>query len=364
MGEGAARSGVWGMLGARVQGDVMVDDERTADWMRRRLRPRGVEFEERGTPAADGEGDPGSARSVSESAPEGASETVFREGAEVDPDRCRVWGVNTRAYDLLTEQSCRGLLDSIVQHKGLVQPVLVRPVKDDPAADYEVVFGVRRLWCVKLLRQRGYADIALRATVVEGLKDEEAFLMCDTENREREDFSPIERARMYAQAVEKVYAGKAAVLADSVGLSERRVKAFLAVAALPESLVAAFGDPRVVSMKAWTQVVALLNSDRRRTLRAAEKAAAEQRELEAEGKRFLTVREVLMRLRRSPDQVRGAPVRVKPLYGKSGYELLRGKYDPVAGWALTIHPGVEGVPVEELIDAFSRVIAAHWPGSE
>ena len=357
----------------------MRDSDGPEHWRRRFVQPRGMRSVKDSGSGSDDRGvadsrkefasvesgeQPRSVVEGDESSAEVERDVIAGQVVELDPGRCRIWGVNRRSYEALTEKACRRLLDSIVECKGLLQPVLVRPVTDDEAVDYEVVFGVRRLWCVRWLREQGHAGIGLRATVREGLSDEEAFLMCDTENREREDFSAIERARMYEQAAREVYFGKTDLLADAVGLSQRRVTSFLAVARLPESVAGAFGDPRVASMKVWAQVLSILSAERRRTLRAAEKLAEEQAELAAQGKPFIPAREVLNRLVRKSDQVASAPVRIRPVFGKSGYELFRGKYDPVSGWALTIHPAVEGVAVEELVDALSRVISEHWPGGK
>ena len=52
------------------------------------------------------------------SVPEGAP--AGRRIVEVDPARCRIWKVNQRSYELLSEASCRTLLDSISERKRSV----------------------------------------------------------------------------------------------------------------------------------------------------------------------------------------------------------------------------------------------------
>ena len=171
---------------------------------------------------------------------------------------------------------------------------------------------------------------------MDDISDGEAFLMCDAENREREDFSAIERARMYSIAFEEVYGGRTADLAHGVGLSQRRVQEILAVGQLPEGVLNAFGDPRVVSIKVGLRLLALLEANRKRTMRRAEKLVVEQRERETNGKPFLSGRDVLKRFLSVEESGPAGAVSVRPVLAKSGHELLRGKFDPVTGWNLVI----------------------------
>ncbi len=88
-------------------------------------------------------------------------------------------------------EAIKTLSDSI-NALGLLQAILVRPVKDR----FEIIYGHRRFLACRLL---GMPKI--RATVQE-LTDIQAALMRATENVERVDISPIEEAAVYKDLVE------------------------------------------------------------------------------------------------------------------------------------------------------------------
>ena len=91
----------------------------------------------------------------------------------IDPARVRVWPGNARAYDRLTEASCRELIDSLIAEGGQRVPAVVRRVEGDATHDYEVIAGTRRHWAVSWLRANNYPDMLFLAQV-ERLDDEAA----------------------------------------------------------------------------------------------------------------------------------------------------------------------------------------------
>lgn len=74
-----------------------------------------------------------------------------------------------------------------VRERGVIQPVVVRPVEDG----YELVAGERR-W-----RAAVAAGLTVLPAVVRRLSDQEALEVALIENLLREDLSPLERARAY-----------------------------------------------------------------------------------------------------------------------------------------------------------------------
>jgi ParB family chromosome partitioning protein len=83
-------------------------------------------------------------------------------------------------------------LSKAIEQEGQLEPILVRPVSGDPAADYEIVFGERR-W--RTFQRKGWSEID--AMVIENPSEGEAFAKGLMENLSREDLNPIEEAAGY-----------------------------------------------------------------------------------------------------------------------------------------------------------------------
>ncbi|MFC6761505.1 ParB/RepB/Spo0J family partition protein [Sulfitobacter porphyrae] len=124
----------------------------------------------------------------------------------VDPARCVMWEGHNRAYDLLTEDNCRDLIDGILSQGQQEFPAIVRRRAEGQGAEYEVICGARRHFAVCWLRANNYPKFEYLIEERD-LTDEEAFRLADIENRDREDISDLERARDYAKAVEAYYGG-------------------------------------------------------------------------------------------------------------------------------------------------------------
>jgi ParB family chromosome partitioning protein len=82
-------------------------------------------------------------------------------------------------------QAMDELVGSIQRH-GILQPLLVRPVGEDLAGEYEVVAGERRY---RAAREAGLTEVPV---VIRKLSDEEALQYALLENLQREDLNPVE----------------------------------------------------------------------------------------------------------------------------------------------------------------------------
>ena len=116
----------------------------------------------------------------------------------------------------------KGLMLSI-QDKGLLEPIIVRPVEDD----FEIVAGMRRFEACKKLGWR-----RLPAHVVE-LDDREAFEVSLLENIQRETLNPIEEARAFRNYVEEFGYGGETELARRIGKSQEYVSRRIGLLSLP-----------------------------------------------------------------------------------------------------------------------------------
>lgn len=161
----------------------------------------------------------------------------------VDPAACVMWARHNRAYELLTPETCRDLIDSIRAQGQQEFPAIVRRLPPGSAAEFEVICGARRHYAISWLRANNYPQF--RYLVEErDLTDEEAFRLADIENRDREDLSDLERARDYASALELYYGGRQKTMAERLEVSEGWLSRYLQLAKLPEAVIAAWPSIR------------------------------------------------------------------------------------------------------------------------
>ena len=122
------------------------------------------------------------------------------------------------------------LAQSIRTH-GLVQPILVRPLRDSVAgeAGYEIVAGERR-WRAAQLAQLHEVPV-----VVRGLDDGEALRIALIENVQRSDLTPIEEAQAYRRLIDD-FGHTREDIAESLGKSRPHVANTLRLLDLPASV--------------------------------------------------------------------------------------------------------------------------------
>ena len=141
-----------------------------------------------------------------------------------------------------------GLMLSI-QDKGLLEPIIVRPVGDG----FEVVAGMRRYEACKKLGWR-----RLPAHVVE-LDDREAFEVSLLENIQRETLNPIEEARAFRNYVEEFGYGGETELARRIGKSQEYISKRIGLLSLPQRVQDQIMRRRIAPSLA--QELTLLNDD-------------------------------------------------------------------------------------------------------
>jgi ParB family chromosome partitioning protein len=118
-------------------------------------------------------------------------------------------------------------LASSVAEKGVLQPLLVRPV----AGGYEIVAGERRFRAAK---EAGLSDVPV---VIRELSDREALEIAIVENLQREDLSPVEEARAFQQLVGMGSSQEA--VGKAVGKSRSAVANSLRLLTLPDATLEA-----------------------------------------------------------------------------------------------------------------------------
>ena len=116
-------------------------------------------------------------------------------------------------------------LTNSIREKGIVQPILVRPVVGRPE-EYEIIAGERR-W--RAAQRVGLHDVPV---VVHNVSDKEALELAIIENVQRADLNPLEEALGYHQLIEQ-YEYSQAALAEVIGKSRPHIANTLRLLKLP-----------------------------------------------------------------------------------------------------------------------------------
>ena len=120
-------------------------------------------------------------------------------------------------------------LTASIREKGLLQPILVRPVGD--TGSYEIVAGERR-W--RAAQTAGLHEVPV---VVRDLSDGQALELAIVENVQRRDLSPVEEARGYRRLMDEFSHTQEAV-AEMVGRSRSHIANLLRLLGLPQPVLA------------------------------------------------------------------------------------------------------------------------------
>jgi ParB family transcriptional regulator, chromosome partitioning protein len=143
------------------------------------------------------------------------------------------------------------LKESLRQH-GQEQPIRVRVLDNDAAADYEIVSGHRRhRACLALDAELPGGFTLLALPDGKATESRDLVLKMYRENEERADLSPYEKGAMFRQWLDEEIFAEHGELARAIGVSDATVTKYLQIADLPSSVVAAFEDPRDIAVR-WS----------------------------------------------------------------------------------------------------------------
>jgi ParB family transcriptional regulator, chromosome partitioning protein len=133
-----------------------------------------------------------------------------------------------------------------IREKGILQPILVRPVAGDARA-FEIVAGERR-W--RAAQQAKLHDVPV---VVREMGDAEALELAIVENVQRADLNAIEEAAAYHELIDR-FGYTQEKIAQEVGKSRPHIANTLRLLRLPESVKAMVRDGRLTAGHARTLV--------------------------------------------------------------------------------------------------------------
>jgi len=158
---------------------------------------------------------------------------------KVSTEKCLPWKFANRLTKFIDENSCSDLIASLKNGKQRI-PAIVRKI---PQSDqYEVLCGIRRLYACKTLK------IPILVAIVD-VKDKEALLIMDVENRSRVDISPYERAIDYHNWISSGIYKNHKEIQEITGIKKSWFSQLMALAELPSEVVAAFGHPKNLKQK-------------------------------------------------------------------------------------------------------------------
>ncbi len=238
-----------------------------------------------------------------------AGQTLTREHELVDPAVCRIWEFHNRDYAALSEAGCADLIESFRAQGRQEVPAIVRRVLGDPTCQFEVICGARRHWTASWLRQHGMPSFKFLVEPRE-LTDEEAFRIADLENRSRQDLSDVERARDYAGALTRYYAGNQARMAERLSVSQSWLSRYLDLAGFPAIVIEAFGSLHAVKISHAATLAPLLRHplSQQAVLAEAQALAAEQGERAETRQAALPAATVVKRLQQATRRKEAARV--------------------------------------------------------
>jgi ParB family chromosome partitioning protein len=143
------------------------------------------------------------------------------------------------------QEELNDLADSI-REKGVLQPILARPVRGEANA-YEIVAGERR-W-----RAAQMAQLHEVPVVVRDMNDSESLEIAIIENVQRADLNAIEEAAAYYELMERFKFTQEKV-AKEVGKSRSHIANTLRLLTLPESVRALVRDGQLSAGHARTLI--------------------------------------------------------------------------------------------------------------
>jgi ParB family transcriptional regulator, chromosome partitioning protein len=193
-------------------------------------------------------------------------------------------------------------LSESLRERGVLQPVLVRPVA---GGTYELIAGERR-W--RAARLAGFDAIP---ALVRAREDSESLELALVENMAREDLNPVEEARACAMLVEDLGLTREDV-GRRVGRSRVAVSNLLRLLELPDEVLDLLGEGALTEGHGRALLVVSDHSDRRRLARSAAVEGWSVRETEARAREAerkeeeITVRRARRGTAVHPDQAEAA----------------------------------------------------------
>jgi ParB family chromosome partitioning protein len=179
---------------------------------------------------------------------EGAGQKSGRDGA---PRPLPIDKIHANPHQPRRHFSHQALADltASIAEKGILQPILVRPLASDRGENYEIVAGERR-W-----RAAQRAGLHEMPALVRTLDDTEVLEIALVENVQRADLDAIEEAEGYRRLLEE-FGRSQEEIAQAIGKSRSHVANLVRLLALPAAIRAMVSDGRLSAGHARALVTA------------------------------------------------------------------------------------------------------------
>ncbi len=128
---------------------------------------------------------------------------------------------------------------------GVQEPVMARPDPHHPGR-FEIILGRRQLEAVRTLKLNDTHSLALRARVMP-LTDEEAFTLAMSDMASRTDLKPIDVGRTLWAALVGLFNYNYLRMGRLLGMAQKEMRALIDLGRLPSEIIAAVGDPGVLT---------------------------------------------------------------------------------------------------------------------
>lgn len=188
---------------------------------------------------------------------------------QLDPARIRESKWKNRHELTFATPAYAELKAEIEAAGGNVQPVKVRRAGkgEDQQDVYEIVYGRRR--------RRACLELGFPvAAIIEEMDDISLFKEMERENRSRADLSPWEQGVMYKDALDAKLFASQRQMAGELNISVGALNMALALANLPEEIVAAFPSPLELQYRWAADLAAALEKDTAGVMTKARELAA------------------------------------------------------------------------------------------
>ena len=162
-------------------------------------------------------------------------------------------------------------LATSIKERGVLQPIVVRPLSGRYEGLYEIVMGERRFRASKM------AGLDTIPALIKNLTDEEAASDSLLENLQREDMNPIERSRAMQALLQFMSYDR---VAKTLGVSETTIRRGLELLELPlaiqQELISRPGAGEGAFTEGHGRVLLAMNDDTQSQLRLAQKVKQEK----------------------------------------------------------------------------------------
>ena len=197
---------------------------------------------------------------------------------QLDPKRIRATAFRNRDdRSLSSGDASFENLKADIRAVGNRVPIEVRSLAGLPDLEYEIVSGHRRHAACLQLDQEVAGGFRVRALVVDAAKDPvELVKGMHRENFLRENPSPYEYGMLYAAAMKAGVFPSQADLAHAVGSNPTSVSHHIQLVELPAEILAAFGDPRSISVRWIRDLTRALKERPEQVLATAREIAARE----------------------------------------------------------------------------------------